>query len=457
MVYNDVEFISKIKEYFLGFGQTILTDLTKANTKSKIDVECRSCKQVHTRSYSGLIKLYKNKGKLRCYLTFAPDFIPKIKEYFLGFGQTILTDLTKANTKSKIDVECRFCKQVHIKLYSSLINTYKNGGKPNCLNNITRREIRRKENKLIYNQDKLNEKGLDITPSNACKVYVCEETIELLGESINDLNDFELILDPYEVLKILNKRLYRFNKHSLSREKIVNMALFYSSRLKIDYRSSKNISITAPTIRLKFKEIKLDKVYIHPYLFREFLFLKFWKRDHQMVEFKESLKNERAKLENIRYDDPILSHNHKPNKELKKKEKDTRYCEYCKKEFKTNYKEQRYCSKSCRTNNKKIPKITKNCEYCKKEFKTNYKEQRYCSKSCRTANNKENPKITKNFESDFIEANRGTMTILEIETLLGKRVEFMGLSEPEQDLISKDKDLWTLNDLESILGKTLRI
>lgn len=79
------------------------------------------------------------------------------------------------------------------------------------------------------------------------------------------------------------------------------------------------------------------------------------------------------------------------NEYNKKNRKDPRaknrkkQCQYCNKEFidNTKFNKLKYCSKKCHELwMKENPRHTKICPVCGKEYKSNRKEQKYCSKEC---------------------------------------------------------------------------
>ncbi|MFW6026798.1 MAG: hypothetical protein ACOCRX_10695 [Candidatus Woesearchaeota archaeon] len=58
-------------------------------------------------------------------------------------------------------------------------------------------------------------------------------------------------------------------------------------------------------------------------------------------------------------------------------------CKYCGKTFKPNSSSQKFCSKECKTENKKVELV---CKFCGEKFKTINKNQIFCSNSCSTKN-----------------------------------------------------------------------
>lgn len=56
-------------------------------------------------------------------------------------------------------------------------------------------------------------------------------------------------------------------------------------------------------------------------------------------------------------------------------------CEYCQKEFETNWINEKYCHWRCK--DRAEGKYLKECSTCGKEFKTNYFKSKYCTEECK--------------------------------------------------------------------------
>jgi uncharacterized Zn-finger protein len=450
-----------------------------------VEIECQKCNGFHEKRLQTLIRAFENNSQIRCSTKNEnknnyrdQNFIKNIVQYYLKYDQIILTELDKVikiNSKL-IEVECHSCNDFHVRSYRSLIFSYLDKSIPICI--LRRGKTKRKEEfRKRYDQSKLVDKGLELSSSNVCKVYLCDESIDYISDLIESLHNFEFLLDPYEVAKVLNRRLYKFNKHHVSHEIIGSLALFFSSPLLFSESAS---LITSPTIRAKFMDLRFDKVFVHPYLYREYLFLKFWNRTDGLVGFRKFLnKIRKGEIGFEPKGHSVLTHmtssygggkikqKYYSSKCKKESSIHKEICGYCGTEFVTSRSHKKYCSSKCKKESsihkeicgycgtefvvskfyrkycsrcKEESSIHKEiCGYCGTEFVTSRSHKKYCSSECKV-------------EINFVEENSSIMTITEIESLLRKRFKFSHLSNREIEFIQDYKDSLTFKQIQLSIG-----